>query len=101
MKRDLPPIDSSKFSFSHRLATADVTDLVPSFRNHLLYDDAADVGFAMRSTKTGEVATFVLARPLTTGGNDNELFGWEYILISEDARRFPALSGLTVHILND
>lgn len=67
-----------------------------------LYDDACDVGFAVQSTHTGQVVTYVLVGPFYRGdGEDTELAGWHYVPTDESCRNVPDCVGTTATIFND
>jgi len=67
-----------------------------------LYDDARDVGFAVESTHTGAVVTYVLVGPFYRGdGEDTEIAGWTYIPTIESCRNVPDCVGTTATIFSD
>ncbi len=67
-----------------------------------LYDDACDVGFAVKSKHTGAVVTYVMVKPIYRGdGEDMELCGWEYVPTTESVRKVPDCAGTKATIFND
>lgn len=103
MKLNVIEFPSSMFTWSNegRSACAEASDMG---NRHLqrLYDDACDVGFKMKSEKTGEVVTFVMASPFYHGeGEDKELAGWHYIPTSESFRNVPNCQNMEVTVFND
>ena len=101
----LPVIEFSSLMFLYtdrdKTFTAEASDLD---NRHLqrLYDDACDVGFAIRSIKTGHVVVYVMTSPIYHGeGEDREIGGWNYIVSSESARKYPECAGTKAIIFND
>lgn len=67
-----------------------------------IYNDACDVGFAVKSVHTGQVVTYVMVKPFYRGdGEDTELAGWEYVPTSESERQVPDCKGTKATIFND
>lgn len=64
-----------------------------------IYDDACDVGIAIRSVKTGTVVRYYLASEDALDADDTA--GWRFLPIAEDERRVAACRGTTVLIIND
>jgi hypothetical protein len=64
-----------------------------------LYDDAADVGFAIRNSKTGNVTRWALQDWVCDG--ENEVIEWAFVPTPESLRADPTLSGYTITLLND
>lgn len=76
------------------MGVADITDLGVQWITELvspIYSDAADVGIAVKSERTGEYRKFVFVQPLIDV-RENEITGWE--LTSFDGL-------IKLHILND
>ena len=64
--------------------------------------DACDVGFAVKSEKTGNVVVFVMSGTFNTQtGDENELAGWNYEPCSDSVRKHPACRGMKATIFND
>jgi len=78
----------------------ELSDLKAAGRNPFgrLYDDAADVGFVMRSDRTGEVVVYALASE--EHSEDGDLL-WLFRPTQASARRVPAAADTVVTILND
>lgn len=66
---------------------------------HRIYDDACDVGLAIRSDRTGQTATFYLSDEKLDADGDVQV--WVLKPIAECLRKQPQLAGVEVHILND
>lgn len=64
-----------------------------------LYDDAADVGLAVQSRKTGKVVRYALYE--TTRDADQDVLCWVLLPIPEDVRAIPACRDTSVVIFND
>lgn len=95
-------IPSSLFSFVHdsKRFLADLSEVQVQLHrvNSNLYDDALDVGFVMRSTKTGALVVFALEREEVKEG---DLLAYHYKITPASAARVPALEGATVTMFND
>jgi hypothetical protein len=65
-----------------------------------LYDDACDVGIALRSHKTGEVSRWYLLDTITDP-REGELLGWMFKPCSETVARFPQLANFQLNVIND
>jgi hypothetical protein len=91
-------------AFTHHPATkrlvAEISDIQLGGFDRL-YDDAADVGFALRNPKTGNVTRWSLADEVRTGGADNELLGWYFKPTPESLYKNPALAGYCMTLIND
>jgi hypothetical protein len=103
MRLTLVEHSSNQFSYSNHNKTlvAEASDLD---NRHLerLYDDACDVGFAVKSEKTGKVVVFVMQSPFYQGqGEDRELAGWHYVPTSESFRNIPECQNMEAKIFND
>lgn len=62
-----------------------------------IFDDACDVGFAIRSTKTGVEKIFTLSKTLTSG--PGQIDGWEFIEMGKGGR--SVLAPIKVIVYND
>jgi hypothetical protein len=98
-----PAIIDCNSAISHsrelKLMTAEISDLgLKSFDR--LYDDAVDVGFALRNPKTGNVTRWALATEVRCNV-ENELLGWMFVPCSESIRNNPVLEGYSFNIVND
>ena len=65
-----------------------------------IYDDACDVGIAVRSEKTGRLVRFYLSKTDYTPDGE-EIVGWYFEPIEEDKRRVANASRTKVLIIND
>jgi hypothetical protein len=63
-----------------------------------IYDDAADVGIAIRSARTGKLIRFYLS---DIDVSDEDVAGWHFAPIPEDMRRIPESRNVRVLIIND
>jgi hypothetical protein len=99
---DSQAYDSSKFTCSKdpdgtTTLVAEASDLRYN-APHRIYDDACDVGIAIRSDRTGKLVRFYLSK-IDVANED--VAGWWFDPISEDARRVPGSSSVRVLIIND
>ena len=65
-----------------------------------LYDDAADVGLALRNPRTGNVTRWSLLTEVRDP-RENELLGWMLAPTPETIRKQPELQGYQLNIIND
>lgn len=101
MELHLTPHPSNLFThepIAKRL-TAETSDL-----GHVvfrpLYDDACDIGIALKSVMTGNISYWYLEQDLYDE-REHELIGWQLRPTSESVRREPLLSGYRMVIYND
>jgi hypothetical protein len=98
---DINAVDSRKFSYHATKKTffAEASDLYGHNLYQQVYDDAIDVGFAIRNYASGNIKRFYMA----TAHKDREgdITHWTFKLIAEDARKNPELKDLSVVIFND
>jgi hypothetical protein len=101
MELYLIPLDSKLFTHEtvakHLCAeTSDLGHVV--FQQ--LYDDACDIGIALRSAVTGNISRWYLEQDLYDE-REHELVGWLLRPTSESVRKEPLLSGYRMTIYND
>lgn len=91
-------IPSTRFSYDpkDRTFSAERSDLNVSTTFGRIYDDAADLGFAMRSSRTGRVVLFALTREERDADGDARF--WEFEPIPEHA---PHAGDTRVIVFND
>src|SRR4051812_3614743 len=92
-------IEATKFTFHNRAFIAEASDLTGHELFRQIYDDAADVGFAIRNPKTGNVMRFHLAEEHKDREGDTT--HWTFHPIPADLRKHPCLADLKVVIFND
>ena len=63
-----------------------------------VYDDACDAGFTLISHITGCEVIFTFKEYLRD--DEGEAYAAVYSIDTKSARRYPALAGATVHVLN-
>jgi hypothetical protein len=63
-----------------------------------LYDDACDVGFALRNPRNGNVTRWALLETIRDPG---EVLGWMMIPTPESIRKQPELKEYQLNIVND
>jgi hypothetical protein len=86
-------------SAQKKLLLAEISDLGNvSFQR--LYDDACDVGFALRNPKTGNVTRWAVAEEIRDQ-RENEVLGWMLVPTPETLHRQPELAGYTFNLIND
>ena len=103
MKLPIVEFDSGSFTYTESDKTL-VSEASDMGNRHLqrLYADACDVGFAVKSDKTGNVIIYVMSAPFYHGeGEDRELAGWNYEPSSESVRKFPECAGTKAIVFND
>jgi hypothetical protein len=103
MKFDLIKFPSENFTYNRhsKCLVGEASDM-GNRHLQLLYDNACDFGFAVRSEKTGKVVTFVMTSPFYVGeGEDRELIGWHYVPTSESLRAVPECQGMEAKVFND
>lgn len=86
-------------SKKNTLLVAEASDI--GFRGlEPLYDDACDVGFALRNPRSGNVTRWVLKEEIRDP-RENELLGWMMIPTSESIRKQPELKDYQLNLIND
>jgi dipeptidyl aminopeptidase/acylaminoacyl peptidase len=103
MRLTLVEHSSRQFSYSDKDKTV-VSEASDLDNRHLerIYDDACDVGFAVKSEKTGAVVVFVMTSPIYHGeGEDREISGWNYEPADFSIRQYPSCLGMKATIFND
>lgn len=90
--------DSSRFTYvaATRSLVAEISDFGRTDPFKRIYDDACDVGLAIRSVRTGAVVRYYLEREELNA--DDEIVAWHLKPIAEDARR---AAGTEVVLFND
>ena len=96
---DLYALDASLFTFSGGTFIAEASDLKGYEVARQIYDDACDVGFAIRNHATGNVVRFYMEQPHTD--REGDITHWTFKVIPEDARKDPRIAKLSVKIFND
>jgi hypothetical protein len=100
MRLTLVEHSSDQFTFdaSDETFTACASDLN---NRHLerIYDDACDVGLAIKSAKTGVVITYYMDK--THYDREHDITHWTYKPCSEDVRKHPEAIWTEVIIFND
>lgn len=96
-------IERGKEYISHhaamKLLVAEISDL-GLYGFDRLYDDACDVGFALRNPRTGNVTRWAVATEVRDP-RENELLGWMCVPCDESIRKNPELAGYSFNIIND
>jgi hypothetical protein len=91
-------------AFTHNVQAktlvAEISDLQLN-KFDALYDDACDVGFAVRNSKTGNITRWALADEIRSNDADNEVMGWYFIPTPESLRRNPVMEGYCMTLIND
>jgi hypothetical protein len=65
-----------------------------------LYDDACDVGLALRNPRTGNVTRWALLEEVRDP-RENELLGWMLVPTPETIRKQPELKDYQLNLVND
>jgi len=64
-----------------------------------IYDDACDVGFEIKSEKTGNNVKFYMDQEFTD--NEGDLQYWTFKPLEVEVNKTPALRGMVVTVFND
>jgi hypothetical protein len=100
MKLKLVEFSSKQFTYTHvnKILVSEASDME---NRHLqqIYDDACDVGFAVKSETTGNVVTYVMSEVLKNG--EGEIEGWKYTPSYESIRKYPACADTKAIVFND
>jgi len=98
-------VEHSEKQFTYTAANKELVSEASDLNNrHLerIYDDACDVGFAVKSETTGNVVVFVMSSPIFHGeGEDREISGWTYEPADFSIRKYPECRGMKATIFND
>lgn len=90
--------------FSHfpaaKALVAEISDLGAGNPFQRLYDDAADIGFALVNKKSGNVTRWTLSETLRDP-IENEVSGWTLVPTPETLRFDPKTAGYTIRLIND
>ena len=94
----IPTLSHKQFMYHKGMKeiSAEVSEL-PGLQLYHLYDDAADVGIAIKGKK--ETVYFHLTK--VENETEDDTLAWIFEPISEHVRRNPALEGHTLVIFND
>lgn len=86
-----------------KLLCVDASTLMlrPGHNWEQLYDDACDVGMAMRNPRNGNVTRWYLCEGETVNCPDGDVVCWVLKPTSETVYRNPMLKGYTLKIYND
>ena len=87
-------------SAANTLLVCEASDLGRGFRLEQLYDDACDVGLALRNPLSGNVTRWSLLTEIRCP-RENEVLGWYLVPTPETLHRQPELRGYQLNILND
>ena len=100
MKLNLTPFPSNLFRWNkeEQCLIAEASEL---HNQHLqrMYDDACDVGLAVRSEKTGNVVEYALTEVDRDG--EFEVLCWVYEPTDESVRLVPGCENTSVLVYND
>jgi hypothetical protein len=101
MQLNVVQINSDCFSHSKdkQLLVGEVSDTgVRNFQP--LYDDACDVGFALRNPRSGNVTRWALLEEIRCP-REGEVLGWMFAPTPESIHRQPELKGYQLNLIND
>jgi hypothetical protein len=76
VSKQIPVHDGRLFAWEGNVGACDRSDLGPKGMCDRIYDDACDVGFYVRSHKTGKYVLFVLHHQEPT--KDSEVGAWHF-----------------------
>ena len=92
-------IRSELFTYRDHTFSAEASDLNGHRLDRQIYDDACDIGFAIRSARTDRgIVKFY--QSYVSRDADNDIEYWEYKICDDDARK-PGCADLRVIIFND
>lgn len=98
MKLQVKVLSSKMFSYNaHNKEFVGEMSEIGGF--DMLYDDACDLGFAIRSEKTGQIAVYCLYS--SSQNKENDTIKWLFVPTTETMKRIPALRGVNVVVFND
>ena len=99
MKFNLIAFPSDRFTYDKNTFTF-TSEALDMDDRHLqrIYNDACDVGFAVKLF-TDEIVTFVLSKVVKDKGGD--ITSWEYVLTEESIRQYPVYSSFKATVFND
>ena len=90
-------------AFTHNVAAktlvAEISDLQLN-KFDQLYDDACDVGFAMKNPRTGNITRWAMADEIRDP-RENEVVGWYFVPTPESLAKNPTLRGYCMTLIND
>lgn len=105
MQEYLKTYDAGRFDWASDIPSAEASDLgiravdMP-FAFGPIYNDAADIGMALRSPTTGKITVWVLSHKIPTPDSE-DIGGWEFIPAPETIREFPHLAHRKIIVWND
>jgi hypothetical protein len=90
--------DSRQFTWSrtNRTLVSEVSSTPEILRQ--LWNDSLDLGFGIRSHKTGQVAFFTLQEQVKNRHQDT--IKWVFTPSLDSLRKQPGLDGVTIHVFN-
>ena len=102
MERNVTQVNSKLFVHHprHKLISTEHSD-IGNINFQPLYDDACDVGLALRNHKTGSVTRWNLSESDTMKDPEGEIVYWTLHPTPESVRKFPATAGYRMRIYND
>lgn len=103
--RNIAQFNSQPIAHSsvQKLMCVEASDLMlrPGHVWEQLYDDACDVGMALRNPRNGNVTRWYVAEGETVMDADGAVSYWILRPTTETVRRQPSLEGYTLKIFND
>jgi hypothetical protein len=97
---DARAIPSNKFTYSNGMFASEISTLGAKAGPFRIYDDACDVGLAVKSCRTGRVVRYYLSETNRSDA-DGDVTDWRFLPIDEDARCDPAIARTSVTLFND
>lgn len=93
------PISAKRFRWSQGNGYAEASEL-PDLKQHQIWPDACDVGFTIRSERTGELRTFVETH--VNRDDEREIESWVYSSVNNRNGHIDRPGALlTITIYND
>ena len=94
-------VRSFTVNVSHKVLFTEVSDVGGRFPEHRIYNDACDVGMAIRNPKTGGITVWWRGADEVNPEEDSGEFIARYFPTVETLRKYPHLKDWKVEILND
>lgn len=100
MQLEIWPVSSAQFTHNAdtKMLVVEASEVGPI---HQLYDDACDIGIAIRSDRTGAITYWYLCESETQHDADGDIVAQYLYPTVETVRKFPHLEGYKITMFND
>jgi hypothetical protein len=102
MKHKLLEFRSKDFTLGKRCElTVLLNEASSMFNRHLqpLYNDACDIGFAVKSETTGNVVVYYMTEVVKDG--TGEVVAWDYMPTPDSIKKYPLCATTVARVFND